>query len=97
MLKVTLVDRGAELRLMVEGTLTGPSVAELELAWRKVRENGEGRKLSIDLSETTVIDGQAKKALMAMAAEGAELVAKGVYNEYVVKALVARVHAGCRS
>jgi anti-anti-sigma regulatory factor len=97
MLKVTLVDGATERRLMVEGTLTGASVPELESAWKKTLNTGDSRKLVVDLSETTLIDGQGKKALMAMASQGAELVAKGVYTGYVVKGLMERVHAGCRS
>lgn len=97
MLKVTVLDDGAETRVKVEGILAGPSVAELESAWKQIWETRENRKIIVDLGGTTVIDASGKRMLMIMASQGAELVAKGVYTEYVVRGLVAKVNAGCQS
>jgi anti-anti-sigma regulatory factor len=97
MLKITVLDSGTERRLVVEGALAGPWVAELESVWRKAREAHKDQRVVVDLGGTTLIDPSGKRVLMAMASEGAELVAKGVYTEYVVKGLVDGVNAGCRS
>jgi len=97
MLKVTVVDTATEARVKVEGALAGPSVTELESVWKHLCQARENRKILVDLSETTAIDAGGKRMLMVMASQGAQLVAKGVYTEYVVKGLVERVNAGCRS
>jgi hypothetical protein len=97
MLKVTVLDSGAERRLVVEGALAGSWVTELESVWRQIRAGHEHQRVVVDLVGTTVIDPSGKRVLMVMASEGAKLVARGVYTEYVVKGLVDRVNAGCRS
>ena len=97
MLKVTVVDGTSETRVKVEGVLAGPSVVELESVWKQIRDARENGKVLIDLSETTAIDAGGKRILTVMACEGAELFAKGVYIEYVVKGLVQRAHDACQS
>jgi hypothetical protein len=97
MLKVTVVDTAKEARVKVEGDLAGPSVTELESVWKYLCQARENRKILVDLSGTTAIDAGGKRMLMVMASQGAQLIAKGVYTEYVVKGLVERVNAGCRS
>ncbi len=88
MLRVTVVDDGAEQRLLVEGKLVAPWVKELESVWKKVQEARRDRRIVVDLSEMTSIDSSGQAALMAMIGEGARLTAKGVYNEYLVKELM---------
>ena len=88
MLKVTIVDSRTAVKLVAEGRLTTPWVAELELAWQQARASCQGRELVVDLSETTTIDGSGKTVLEAMIHEGARLIVKGVYTEYLVKSLM---------
>jgi ABC-type transporter Mla MlaB component len=90
MLKVIVLDNGTRKRLVVEGALTGPWVPELESLWEQLKQASSDRGIVVDLSGTTAIDTSGKAALMAMAAEGAELVAEGLYTAYVVKSLVAK-------
>jgi hypothetical protein len=88
MLKITVVDGGAEQRLMVEGKLVAPWVSELELAWNRARPAGRRCRVVVDLSATTAIDPSGKATLMAMIGEGARLTARGVYSEYLVEQLM---------
>lgn len=98
MLKVSVLDSRSQRTLVVEGSLTAPWTSELESLWKQSLEAGRGRKIVVDLGHTTVIDARGKAALMAMVGEGAELIGKGVYTEYLVKSLVQRArHNGCRS
>lgn len=97
MLKVTVVDSQVETKVKIEGDLAGPSVAELAAVWERLREAGEEKKVLVDLSETTAIDAGGKRMLMIMVGQGAQLTAKGVYTEYVIKSLLEKAHAGCRS
>ncbi len=90
MLKITILDSGAEQRLKVEGKLTEPWASELESAWNQARQAGDSRRIEVDLSEMTFIDQEGEAVLTAMVAEGAWLIARGIYCEYVVERLVKR-------
>ncbi|HXJ95647.1 MAG TPA: hypothetical protein VMT20_22620 [Terriglobia bacterium] len=98
MLKVSVFDSGSQRTLVVEGTLTAACAPELQSVWKQTVESRGDRKIVVDLGETTVIDASGKAILTAMVREGADLIGKGVYTEYLVKSLVDRVrHNGCRS
>jgi ABC-type transporter Mla MlaB component len=88
MMRITVLDDKAEQRVVVEGKLTEPFVAELESAWEQARQDARGRPIVIDFTEVTRIDEKGEAALVAMVAEGARLTAKGVYWENVVKQLL---------
>lgn len=88
MLKITILEGGAEQRMKVEGKLAEPWVSELESAWNQVRRAGASHPVVVDLSSMTFIDPSGEAALMAMIAGGARLSAKGVYCEYVVDRLM---------
>jgi hypothetical protein len=89
-LKITIIDSAAEQRLKVEGKVAEPWVSELESAWNHVQQDGRGRRIVVDLSNMTFIDTRGEAALMALINDGARLIAKGVYSEYVVKRLLKR-------
>ena len=91
MLRITISDTPAEQRLVLEGKLTEPSVAELESVWEKARNERQGRKCVIDLSGITLIDQHGKKILTAMCNEGAEFIAQGVATAHMVK----EIECGC--
>jgi ABC-type transporter Mla MlaB component len=88
MMRITLLDGKAEQRLVVEGNVAGPFVAELESAWEQARRHAGRQPIVIDLTEVTRIDRTGEAALVAMIAEGSWLTAKGVYWEYVLKQLM---------
>jgi ABC-type transporter Mla MlaB component len=90
MLRITSFDIPAEQRLVLEGRLTEPWVAELKSAWEKARTERQGRKCVIDLSGVTVIDQYGKKILTAMCNEGARFVAQGVATIHLIKEIECR-------
>lgn len=87
MMRITVVDGGAEQRLKVEGKLAAPEVSELESAWKQARQACGGR-IEVDLSEVTFIDSSGEAALMAMIEQGARLTAKSLYGAYLVEQLM---------
>jgi hypothetical protein len=89
-LKITIVDTGAEQKLKVEGKVAEPWVSELELAWHQIQQARRGRRIEVDLSAMTFIDATGEAALVAMITAGARLIARGVYCEYVVRRLMKR-------
>jgi anti-anti-sigma regulatory factor len=98
MLKVSIFDSRSQRTLVVEGSLTAPWLPELESVWERTLESRGDRRIVVDLGETTAIDARGKMVLIAMVREGADLIGKGVYTEYLVKSLVERArHNGSRS
>jgi hypothetical protein len=95
MLKITVVTNGKEQRLMVEGKLAEPCVSELESAWNQVRLTSGHRPIVVDLSGVTLINSTGEAALQAIVAEGARLIAKGLYSEFVVRQLMQKAGKAC--
>jgi hypothetical protein len=89
-LKITVIEGGAEKRLKVEGKVAEPWVSELESAWNQARRASHTRRIEVDLSGMTFIDARGEAALTTMIADGARLTAAGVYCKYVVEQLVTR-------
>jgi anti-anti-sigma regulatory factor len=75
MLKITLHDSARELRLKLEGRLSGLWVQELEQVWKTARSTTHDRKTVLDLGEVDFVDPAAESLLARMHAEGVELVA----------------------
>lgn len=85
MLRITIFDTPAEVRLVLEGKLTGPWVTEMESAWEKIRGQNRPQKCVVDLSGTIGIDESGKKLLAAMCSEGARFIANGVATIQLIK------------
>ena len=87
MLKITIIDAPREQRLVLEGRLAKPDLAELEATWQKARTALGTRKRVIDLKNTTFIDESAERILLDMQKEGAQFIAFGVFNKHRLKRL----------
>jgi ABC-type transporter Mla MlaB component len=87
MLRVTIFDTPTEQRLVLEGKLTEPWIAEIESAWEKARNQRQGRTCVIDLSETTVIDQSGRRILAMMCNEGAQFIVEGVATMHLIKVI----------
>jgi hypothetical protein len=90
MLRITVVKKGKEQQLIVEGKLAEPCISELESAWNQIRLAGGNRPILVDLSGVTLINPRGEAALTAMIADGARLTAKGLYSEFIVKQLMSK-------
>jgi anti-anti-sigma regulatory factor len=75
MLKITLHDSAGELRLKLEGRLSGPWVHELQQVWETASSTTHGRKTVLDLGEVDFVDPAGETLLAHMHAEGVELAA----------------------
>jgi hypothetical protein len=64
MLKISLVEDRRERRLIVEGTLAGPWVSELAVAYEKAREELGGAELIVDLRSLTGIGPEGRPVLL---------------------------------
>ncbi len=93
MLKISTVDTRSERRLVVEGKLVPPFIDELRKAWSCAKQELDGRKVVIDLSNAVVISRDAEEVLLQLMREGARFSCIGVLTKYVLKRLAHRCHA----
>jgi hypothetical protein len=97
MLKISTIDTQSERRLVVEGKLIEPWLAELTRAWKSASEEPDGRKLIIDLGNATVISREGEDALFDLMQEGARFSCSGVLTRHLLKRLAHRRHARVRN
>jgi hypothetical protein len=97
MLKISRIDTKSERRLVVEGKLVEPWLAELKRTWNDASEELQGRKLVIDLRNATVISHEGENALYELMREGARFSCGGVLTRHLLKRLAHRFHARVRN
>ena len=86
MLRITIVDTPTEQRLVLYGKLVGPWIGELQRVWENLCQQLGNRRPVIDLNEVTLIDDSADQLLATMLEQGAELVARGTANRWLIQA-----------
>ena len=89
MLRITVVDSPTEQRLVLYGKLVGPWIGELQRVWENLRQQLGNRRSVIDLNEVTLIEDSADRLLATMLEQGAELVARGTANRWLIQAMKA--------
>lgn len=89
MLKITVVETPTERRLVLYGKLVGSWIGELRAVWENLLQQPGHRRLVVDLNDVTLIDDSADHLLAAMLEQGAELVASGLANRWLIEALKA--------
>jgi hypothetical protein len=94
MFKISTVDTNQERRLVVEGTLVNPWVAELRKTWGAAGHSLEGRNLVIDLTNATMIDREGEATILDMMQDGAKFCCSGVLTKHVLKQLAHKCHTG---
>ena len=87
MFKISVVDTRSRRRLVVEGTLIGPWVAELRASWRNACQERGGRKLVVDLRNLTTISREGEGAILDLIREGAKFSCGNVLTKHVLKQL----------
>ena len=87
MLKISVIDSRTERRLVLEGKLIAPWIAELRTVWKAVRGEIEGRALVVDLGSVAVISQEGENALLELMSEGAKFRCSGVLTRHVIQEL----------
>jgi len=93
MFKISIIEAPTEQKMVVEGTLTKPWVAELRKTWRESSELPEGHKRVIDLANVTLIDDEGEEAILDLMREGAAFCCSGVLTKHVVKRIAQKHRA----
>jgi hypothetical protein len=96
MFKISIMDSRSQRRLVVEGKLIEPWVAELRTAWKNANRNLDGRKLVIDLTSLTVISREGEDAIFDLMREGTRFSCGGVLTRHVLKRLARKCHGNLR-
>ena len=87
MLKISVIDRRTERRLVLEGKLIAPWVAELRTAWQAANGQVGGPALLVDLRNVTVISQEGENALLELMNAGAKFRCSGVFTKHVIQEL----------
>ena len=90
MFKISIVDTRSQRKLVVEGKLSEPWVAELRTTWRNAIRDLDGRRLVIDLSSLTVISREGEDAILDLMKQGAKFSCAGILTRHVLKGLARR-------
>jgi hypothetical protein len=90
MLKISVVDSRTQRRLVLEGQLIGPWVAEVRSAWTRIKTELHGRVLVIELDHVTVISQEGENTLLQLINEGAKFRCRGVLTKHVLQQLARR-------
>ena len=87
MLRITKIDTPSEEKLILEGRLTEPWIADLRSHWKETRRAHPERRFVVDLRGVTRIDSAGEGALALMKTEGAGFLASGIRMRHLVKDL----------
>jgi hypothetical protein len=87
MLKISVIDSRRECRLVLEGKLIAPWVAELRTAWKTVSEGIDGRVLVIDMGNVAIVSQEGENALLELMNSGAKFRCSGVLTKHVIQGL----------
>jgi anti-anti-sigma regulatory factor len=87
MLKITKIDTPSEQKLILEGRLTKPWIADLRSQWEKSRHAHPERKFVVDLRGVMRIDSAGEGALALMKTGGAEFLATGIRMKHLLEDL----------
>jgi hypothetical protein len=96
MLKVTITETRDERRLVLEGTLVQPWIAELETVWSAVSDGLPARRLMVDLNDVTTISKEGQDTLFEMMRHGARFSCGGVLTRYLLEQLAVKCQVKLR-
>jgi hypothetical protein len=91
MLRISIVEGHTEQRLVVEGKLVGPWVAELRSACENLNADLFGRQLVIDMKHVTAISHEGEKVLFELIQKGVKFRC-GVFTKHVLKQVARRAN-----
>jgi hypothetical protein len=88
MLKISIVDSGAERRLVLEGALVPPSVMDLRTAWLKACAGRQGRRIVLVFRNVTQISAEGEAALWDLMNRGVRFQSGELPTKHVLQQLI---------
>lgn len=92
MLKISIVDSGAQRRLILEGALTPASVMDLRTAWLRACVGKQGRRIVLVFRNVTYISAEGEAALWDLLNRGVRFPSGGALTKHAFQQLM-RAHA----
>lgn len=89
MLKISMIESPRRCRLVLEGGLVEPWVAELLGEYAKAKEHLAGRELVIDLTNLTAVSEAGEDVLLELMEDGARFQC-GVFAREILKKLASK-------
>jgi hypothetical protein len=89
MLKISVIKSPRQCRLVVEGILAEPWVAEFISEYTRAKEHLDGRELIIDITNLSAISAAGEDALLELIDDHARFHC-GVFTKEVLKQLVSK-------
>jgi hypothetical protein len=87
MLKISIVDSGAQRRLVLEGALIPSSLIDLRTAWLRATSGKQGRRIVLTFKNVTDISAEGEAALWDLMNRGVRVSSGGVLTKQVLKKL----------
>jgi anti-anti-sigma regulatory factor len=87
-IRINRIHERSTLRLIVEGTLSGVWVTELEKCWLEAESSDD--PIRVELSGVGYIDDSGKKLLKQMVKKGAQLHATGVMTKGIIEEIISQ-------
>jgi len=84
-IRINRIYENSTLSLVVEGTLSGAWVDEMEKCWVDFRQATSDERIRVDLSGVSFIDDKGQQLLKLMFCQGADLHANGVMTKRIIE------------
>jgi anti-anti-sigma regulatory factor len=91
MLRISIVERRNQRRLVLEGKLVAPWAHELKPAYEEASADLHGRELVIDVESVVAISEDGENVLLELMKAGACFRRPGVFTKHILKRLVRKV------
>jgi len=91
MLRISIVERRSQRRLVLEGKLVAPWAHELKPAYEEASVDLDGRELVIDVKSVVAISEDGENVLLELMKAGACFRRPGVFTKHILKRLVRKV------
>lgn len=91
MLKISVIDGVRRRRLMVEGKLIAPWVAELKSACENARTDLRDRELVLEMKHVTYISQEGENVLGELISQGVKFRCYDVFTKHVLRRLTRKV------
>jgi hypothetical protein len=96
MLRISLIDSPRRRRVIVEGKLIAPWVAELRNACQQASKDLHGRELIVEMKHITGISPEGENAILELINGGITFRGDGMFTKNVVKELTRRARKNLR-
>jgi anti-anti-sigma regulatory factor len=96
MLRISIVERRNQRRLVIEGKLATPWAHELKPAYEEASADLNGRELVVDVKSLVAISEDGENVLLELMKAGACFRRPGVFTKHVLKRLALKIRRNAR-